>query len=435
MTPSTMSPSPESGRSQIPHGVEDRFLAEAARRRQAETALRECFSRWGYQEVIPPTFEYYENLAVGASAELRETMYRFFDPRGQTLALRADFTPQVARMAATKLFDQPMPLRCSYVGSLFRREEPQAGRKREFTQSGVELIGADTAGADAEVVALSIAALEALHLRGFQVNLGQMAFFRALTEGVPGEVLVTIRQAIDHKNSERLTQALARASLEKEHARLLQRLPHLIGGQGVLDEAERLSASLPMAAQAVAALERLDVVYRLLRAYGVAERVILDLSEVRGMDYYTGITFRGVAPGQGWPVVSGGRYDELIAHFGRPMAAVGFGLGIERALLIQAQQGVPAPSPAPQVLLHCCEQPACLALVGRLRQRGCRVEVDVLGLDKVRLIDHARQRGIPRVLRCVGGEWRLWDESSERALTEQDLLEESDGWYATIMGG
>ncbi len=434
MTPRTMSLSPESGRSQIPHGVQDRFLAEAARRRQAEAVVRECFSRWGYQEVIPPTFEYYENLAVGASAELKETMYRFLDPKGRTLALRADFTPQVARMAATKLFDQPMPLRCFYVGSLFRREEPQAGRKREFTQAGVELVGADTIEADAEVVALSIAALEALELHDFQVNLGQMAFFRALTDELPDEFLAPIREAIDHKNSGRLAEALAQAALSEGCARLIQRLPHLIGGPEVLDEARNLSADLPRGAEAIVALDRLGEIHRLLHAYGVADRVILDLSEVRGMDYYTGITFRGVAPGLGWPIVSGGRYDELIAHFGRPMAAVGFGLGIERVLLVQVHQGLPAPSPAPQVLLHCCDQPACLALIGHLRQRGCRVEVDVLGLDEAGLLDQARRRGIPRVLHCRSGKWHLWDEKGERVLTGQAVLQESTHWHPTTGG-
>jgi ATP phosphoribosyltransferase regulatory subunit len=422
MTPRTTSLSPQSGRSQIPHGVQDRFLVEAARRRQAEAAVRECFARWGYQEVIPPTFEYYENLSAGASEELKEAMYRFFDHRGHTLALRADFTPQVARMAATKLFDQPMPLRCCYAGSLFRREEPQAGRKREFTQAGVELIGADTAEADAEVVALAIAVLEALALRDFQINLGQMAFFRALTEGLPADNLTSIREAIDHKDSARLSAALARADLTRSRQRLLQRLPDLIGGPEVVDEARSLSPSLTQ--RAAAALERLCEVYRLLDAYGVAARVILDLSEVRGMDYYTGITFRGVAPGLGWPVVSGGRYDELIAQFGRPLAAVGFGLGIERALVVQSHLGVPAPSLAPHVLMHCCDQAACLGLVRALRQRGYHVEVDVLDLDAERLLEQARERGIPRVLRCAAGDWTLWDKGGERTVTEEELNRE-----------
>jgi ATP phosphoribosyltransferase regulatory subunit len=434
------------GHSQIPHGVQDRFLAEAARQRKAEATLRECFARWSYQEVIPPTLEYYENLTVGASAELQQALYRFFDREGRTLALRADFTPQVARMAATKLFGQPMPLRCFYMGSLFRHEEPQAGRQREFTQAGAELIGADTPAADAEVVALAIAALEALKLDDFQINLGQMAFFRALTGDLPIEALGSIREAIDQKNSARLADALHQAGVTGAQRELLHRLPDLIGGTEVLDEARASSACLAGAAGAVAAIERLAQVYRLLQAYGVADRVILDLGEVRGMDYYTGITFRGVAPGLGWPIVSGGRYDELIAQFGRRLAAVGFGLGIERALLVQINQGSPSPSIAPHVLARGCDHPACLRLIARLRQRGCRVEIDVLELDETELADQARQRGAPRTLRCVGDlvrlnlcvelrpesvdheAWLLTDERGERALTGAALLQEAEKW-------
>jgi ATP phosphoribosyltransferase regulatory subunit len=424
------------GHSQIPHGVQDRFLAEAARQREAEATLRKCFARWSYQEVIPPTLEYYENLTVGASAELQQAMYRFF----------ADFTPQVARMAATKLFDQPMPLRCFYMGSLFRHEEPQAGRQREFTQAGVELIGADTPAADAEVVALAITALEALKLDDFQINLGQMAFFRALTGDFPADALGPIREAIDQKNSVRLADALHQIGVTGDQGKLLHRLPDLIGGLEVLDEARASSVSLVGAAGAVAAIERLAQVYRLLRAYGVADRVILDLGEVRGMDYYTGITFRVVAPGLGWPIVSGGRYDDLIAQFGRRLAAVGFGLGIERALLVQAIQGSPSPPLAPHVLARGCDHSACLTLIARLRQLGCRVEIDVLGMNETELADQARQRGVPRTLRCVidvvrpdlrpqlspeGADheaWLLTDERGERALTGTTLLQEAEKW-------
>jgi len=433
------------GHSQLPHGVQDRFLAEAARRRQAEATLRECFARWSYQEVIPPTLEYYENLIVGASAALQQAMYRLLDHEGHMLALRADFTPQVARMAATKLFDQPMPLRCFYVGNLFRHEEPQAGRQSEFTQAGIELIGADTPAADAEVVALAIAALEALKLRDFQVNLGQMAFFRALTGDLPAGTLDPIREAIDQKNSARLVDTLDQTGVSGDQRELLRRLPDLIGGPEVLGQARALSAGLAGAAEAGAAIERLAQVHRLLQAYGVADQVILDLGEVRGMDYYTGITFRGVAPGLGWPITSGGRYDDLIVHFGRSLAAVGFGLGIERALLVQTSHGSPSPSLAPHVLVCGCDHPGCLALIARLRQRGSRVEIDVLGLDETKLAEQAHQRGIPRTLRCLGDitrsdlrpepgsrgrhkVWRLTDERGERALTDAALLKEAEKW-------
>jgi ATP phosphoribosyltransferase regulatory subunit len=421
------------GRSQIPNGVQDRFLAEAARRRRAEAALRECFARWGYQEVIPPTFEYCENLSVGASPRLQQAMYRFFDRKGRTLALRADFTPQVARMAATKLYDRPMPLRCFYIGSLFRYEEPQAGRKREFTQAGVELIGADTAAADAEVVALAVAALEALELGGFQINLGQMAFFRTCTDGLPAGTLEPLRRAIDHKNGARVEDALAQADMRGSRKELLRRLPDLVGGPEVLEEARGLAEGLAEAGGARRALERLTEVYHLLQAYGVADRVIVDLSEVRGMDYYTGITFRGVAPGLGWPLISGGRYDDLLVHFGRPMAAVGFGLGIERALLVQGRKG-PA-SIAPDVLVGSCDHPACLSLLRLLREQGCRVEVDVLGLDEQEMREQARKRAIPRTLCCAADGWNLADEGGERTLGVAELVREAATWREAAASG
>jgi ATP phosphoribosyltransferase regulatory subunit len=384
--------------------------------------------RWGYQEVIPPTFEYYENLAVGANVDLQQAMYRFVDDEGRTLALRADFTPQVARMAATKLFDQPMPLRCFYVGSLFRREEPQAGRKREFTQAGVELLGADTPAADAEVVALTVATMDALQMEGFQVNLGQMAFFRAVTRELPTELLISIRKAMDDKNSARLADALANAGVTGARRDLLCRLPSLAGGPEILDVARALSSELPERREAFAALDRLAETYRLLVAYAVADRVILDLGEVRGMDYYTGITFRGVAPGLGWPVASGGRYDDFVAHFGRPLAAVGFGLGIERALLIQTRQGVPSAPISPHVLVRGCDHPTCLALVELLRQRGHHVAVDPLGSDRSQLESQARLRGVARTMWCSGGNWLLIDKDGERCLSGAELLQESETW-------
>jgi ATP phosphoribosyltransferase regulatory subunit len=397
-------PAPAAGGSQIPRGVQDRFLDEAARRRRAEATLRECFSRWGYHEVIPPTFEYYDNLRVGASPRLNRAMYRFLDHQGRTLALRADFTPQLARIAATKLFDQPMPLRCFYLGSLFRHEEPQAGRQREFTQAGVELIGADTARADAEVVALALAALAALNVSQFQINLGQVAFFRALTEDLPRTVVDAVREAVDRKSGVQLEAALSGVPARRRP--LLRRLPDLVGGPEILAQARALCGELEQPQAPQAALERLALVQEQLQAYGASEHVILDLGEVRGMDYYTGITFRGLIPGLGWPVISGGRYDHLIGRFGRPLAAVGFGLSIGRVLLARDTAGTGPPDAAAlaaDLLAHACVNPKCLALVAALRRQGCRVEVDVLGIDDAALAAEARARGIRHTLRCTGG--------------------------------
>jgi len=409
---------PPALRGHLPHGTQDLFLEEAADRRRAEATLRDLFLCWAYDELIPPTFEYDDTLTVGAGPELRQAMYRFFDREGHILALRADFTTQVARLVATRLADRPLPLRCFYIGSVFRHEEPQVGRQREFTQAGAELIGANSPDADAEVVALAAAALEALGLGEFQINLGQMAIFRALTAGLPPDDLDRIREATDHRNPARLSEALDAARVTGQRRALLARLPDLIGGPEVLEEVRTFGGEVAEAAESLAE------VYRLLEAYGVAGRVILDLGEVRGMDYYTGITFRGVAPGLGWPVLSGGRYDELIAQFGRPLAAVGFGLGVERALLARTgQQRRPL---APDLVMRGCGHPACLALALRLRREGYRVEVDVLERDGEDLLDHARRRAARCTLRCQkdGGPWLLGDATGERIVSVEELLRE-----------
>ncbi|MCS7178855.1 MAG: ATP phosphoribosyltransferase regulatory subunit [Anaerolineae bacterium] len=415
-------------RGHLPHGVQDLFLSEASRRRQAEAVLRDLFARWAYRELIPPTFEYEDTLVIGAGSDLRQAMYRFFDREGHTLALRADFTTQVARMAATKLLDQPLPLRCFYIGSVFRYEEPQVGHQREFTQAGVELIGASTPAADAEVVALAAAALEALDVPNFQIILGQMALFRALTAGLRADDLERIRAAIDQRNPFRLQKALDAAGMTGSQRALLASLPERIGGPEVLEEALAFGGAVASAAEALAE------VYRLLDAYGIAGRVILDLGEVRGMDYYTGITFRGVAPGLGWPLLSGGRYDELLGQFGRPLAAVGFGLGIERALLAQAPQTCFAPSLAPHLVVQGCIHPPCLSLVRRLRQAGYRVEVDVLGRQGADLRAYAHSQGCRRTLHCTGDSgpqgplWQFSDERGERTVTGDQLWEEAKKW-------
>jgi ATP phosphoribosyltransferase regulatory subunit len=380
-------------RGQLPPGFQDLLLEEAACRRQAEADLRALFFRWAYTEVIPPTLEYVETLAAGSGASQHQAAYRFLDREGHLLALRTDFTPQVARLAAGRLSGRSLPLRCFYIGSVFRHEEPQAGRQREFTQAGVELLGAGTVAADAEVIALAVNTLEALHVPGFQLCLGQAGLFRALTAGLQPAEVDHIRNAMDRRNPDDLAAALEAAAVGGPRRALLAQLPEQVGGLEILAPFRALGGAVAAAAEA------LEQVYRALQGHGVADRVALDLGEVRGMEYYTGVTFRGLAPGLGRPVLSGGRYDGLVAHFGRPLPAVGFGLGLERALLLQ---DYPVPDLAPALLVQGCTHSHCAGLVRRLRAQGRCVEVDVLGRDGDALWAYAQQAGCHLVLRCAG---------------------------------
>lgn len=367
---------------QIPHGVADLFFNDAARKRAVERALADTFTRWGYSEIIPPMFEYYESLAAEAGPQLREEMYRFFDRDGRTLALRADFTIPIARIVGTKLFDRAMPLRFYSIGSVFRFKEPQAGVRREFTQAGIELIGANTADADAEAIALAMTALRAIGLGDFRFTLGNAAYLHATMRDV---ALIdaddaALQEAIRRKNTPALAQLLDSLDLDGNHKRALAQLPMLWGNVDVLDRAVCVNA------EARAAVERLRVVVVRLAQFDLQDFVTLDLAENRGMAYYTGVLFEGFVQGLGFAVASGGRYDNLITHFGRDIPAVGFAIGVERVMMLQSARATT--SVAPAVIAQAYD-----ARVAEARARGQIVELDILNRDETALREYARIRG------------------------------------------
>jgi ATP phosphoribosyltransferase regulatory subunit len=408
---------------QLPHGLTDLFYEHAAAKTKLERTLQETFERWGYHRIIPPTFGYYDSLAIGASAQLKEQMYRFFDREGHILALRPDMTVPTARVVGTKLYDQVLPLRFYYVGNVFRYEEPQAGRRREFTQAGIELIGAGTAEADAQVLSVAMAALTAMGIDNFEINLGQVAFLKAILSdiGLTNGDLYLLEQSIGRKNDIELQRTLADLGIEGDAARAIEAIPHLCGDEGVLAEAERLSTN----AAARHAIEHLRRVYDLLRLEGLSKHVLLDLGEVRSMAYYTGITFQGYVAGLGFHVCRGGRYDGLIANFGHDMPAVGFALGVERSMLVAH----PKVDIAPDLVMASCEHRACYTLAAQARRQGLRVEMDVLGRRGEDLVAYAREREAAHaVYPRDAATFVLTDGKTSRELSLRALEEEIASW-------
>jgi ATP phosphoribosyltransferase regulatory subunit len=412
-----------SGDRPLPEGVRDLLFADAAAWRSLEAALRKTCSAWGYREIILPTFEYAGTLATDVGSEIDAEMYRFFDRHGRTLALRPDMTIPTARVVGTRLYDHPLPLRISYVGSVYRYEPPRAGRQHEFTQAGIELIGTQSRLADAETVALAVTALHAAGLPEFRVTLGHVGFFRGLLAALalPEKVAATLRQAVNRKAEAELatviTQTVGSSSASRD---ALRRLPTLTGDAAVLDEA----ASLCVHPLMDRALDDLRQVAALLGAYGVAGEVTYDLAEVRDLDYYTGITYEGFAPGLGFSLISGGRYDDLIGHFGPPLPAVGWALTLDSVLLAREMQGVECPEPVPDVLLSVNDAPECLRWAAMARASGLRVEVDPLHSSPEELWQTAGERRIPRVVRPAGPGWlSVRDAQGERTLHLNDTEE------------
>lgn len=369
---------------QLPHGVADLFFNDAARKRAVERSLADTFARWGYSEIIPPSFEYYESLAAEAGPQLREEMYRFFDRDGRTLALRADFTIPTARIVGTKLFDRAMPLRFFYVGSVFRYEEPQAGVRREFTQAGIELIGAATADADAEAIALAMTALRNLGLNDFRFTVGNAGYLHAVMDNIGLDEAndFALRDAIRRKNTPALKRLLASLDLDPARKNALAQIPTLWGNVEIFDRV----AEQAISDEARGAVERLRRVVTRLAEFGFGDSITLDLAENRGMAYYTGILFEGFVEGLGFSVASGGRYDSLIAHFGPSIPAVGFAIGVERVMMARRARASIAPD---VIAARQCD----LRRVQAAREQGKIVEVDILNRTEEELRDYARVRG------------------------------------------
>lgn len=388
---------------QLPQGVRDLGPAEAKARRELMEVWSHVFARWGYQEVIPPTFEFYNTLAHGFAGRKAERLFRFLDRQGRTLALRPDFTTQIARLAATKLADEPRPLRLWYCGPVFRAQETRNGQRSEFTQAGVELIGAAGPGADAEVVALSLTLLDKAGVAGARLSLGHTGFLRALLEelSLGAEEKEAIVGELLRRNLVGLRDVLGAMSLPEETKQALGQLPGLLGGAEVLEAAERLAAGNRSAQEA---LQELKAVARLLKDYGLAGCVSFDLGLARELDYYTSLVFEGYVPGFGYPVCGGGRYDNLCARYGLPAPATGFALELEQVLAVRERQGVVASPEVPEVLVVAApgHEGEAVREAARLRERQ-RVELALCGLDARAAAAYAQRRAIRRVV-MVGSE-------------------------------
>ncbi|HHX49929.1 MAG TPA: ATP phosphoribosyltransferase regulatory subunit [Clostridia bacterium] len=375
---------------QIPSGVRDVLPEEAWCRRRLENRLSSLFESWAYQEIIPPSLEYYEILKDESP---EEQLFKIIDRSGRILALRPDLTTPIARMVATHLQGVSLPQRLYYFGNVFRYEDVQTGKQREFRQAGVELIGAAGTGADAEVIILGVEALKACGLTDFQVGIGQASLAHGLLQeaGIPKKEMGQVKNLLLRKDYVALQEKLEKVGLGAGGRRLITNTFSQRGSREILNRVRPLIDS-PVLKGAV---DNLEEVYESLEAAGLAGHVFFDMSILRDFDYYTGIVFEGYALGLGHPVCGGGRYDGLLGRFGWQVPATGFALGVERAL---AAAGRGKPPAAPDCILIGKNIPELFLEAARLREKGMVVEIDVGMKSKEEVEKRARRRGISRVI-------------------------------------
>lgn len=323
---------------EIPYGTRDFLPREAAEKRAIETAIAEQFNIWGYDEIVTPTVELLDNLTAVSGSNLEPHMFKLFDKNNRTLALRYEMTTPIARVAASRMKDDKLPLKLSYISSVFRYEQTQTGRQCEFHQAGVELLGSDKPTADAEVIALAASVLRKAGLGEFIICLGQVDFINGLMKecGIQTKDKNKIRAAIEKRDLVGLNRIVDEADISDEAKEKVKEIPLLHGGRDVLKKAYSMINN----EQSRRALDNLSEIHDLLEAYGVAEYITFDLGVIRDFSYYTGMVFEVYTPGLGYPLCGGGRYDNMLTDFGREMSATGFALGIERIMLALERHGL-----------------------------------------------------------------------------------------------
>jgi len=388
--------------------MRDFLPKDTERIRHVEQVSREIAQLYGYGEVITPVVESYDLLAAKSGEEIRERMYAFKDLGGRKVALRPEFTASVARLVATKMRNEPKPMRLFCVGSLYRYDEPQYGRFREFWQANYELIGSDKPEADAEIIMLTNDLLTRLGLRKYRFKIGHMGILRGILsqEGIDEEQN-SIMQLLDKKRwEEALT--VARESGASQNCLTTLRKVFEIRGEDASDILKKVEKSVQGYERAVAAVENLREILQLTEENVVKLEVMIEAGFARGLEYYTGIIFEPYVPEIEIALSGGGRYDKLIELFGgEPTPAVGVAQGVDRIVLAMKKQRVPSKVAKERrvVVIPVNEESKekALQLSSKLRTAGLSVEMEVMKRTVSKALSDADRRKVTHAV-IVGPE-------------------------------
>ena len=356
-----------------PDGVRDILNEECARKQALEKSLHKVFASYGYRDLETPTFEFFDVFSREVGTTPSRELYKFFDREGNTLVLRPDFTPSIARAASKYFHEEDKAIRLCYQGNTFINNVSYQGHLKETTQMGAELLGEESPEADAEMIAMTIDLLLAAGLSEFQVSIGHVGFFKSLmaTAGLSEEQELELRSMISMKNHFGVEEYLERLDLGDDLKQILSKLPELFGSAEILQKAESLTSN----PQALCAVQRLKDIVEILTINGLEKYVAVDLGMLSKYQYYTGVIFRGYTFGTGDAVVKGGRYDHLLAHFGKPAPSIGFAVMIDQLLNAMSRQKIELElEDGPTLLLYEKKNRAAAMLEARtLRKQGCHV--------------------------------------------------------------
>lgn len=322
-----------------PEGVRDIYNEECEKKIFLQSELQDVLKGYGYHPIQTPTFEFFDIFGKEIGTTPSNELYKFFDREGNTLVLRPDMTPSVARAAAKYFMDEDMPIRLCYMGNTFINNSSYQGRLKENTQLGAELIGDGSVDADAEVLSMVVDCLLKSGLSEFQISVGHADFFRGLLEaaGTDEEEEQELKSLISNKNFFGVEEFAETLKLDPG----LTELFHMLGNPNVrkddLRKAGELAASYP---RILAAVRNLIELQKILEIYGLNKYVSFELGIISSYQYYTGIIFSGYTFGSGQPIVKGGRYDRLLTYYGKDSASIGFAIVVDQLMAALSRQKI-----------------------------------------------------------------------------------------------
>jgi histidyl-tRNA synthetase len=373
-------------------GMRDLLPEEAAILNYVICKARETAALYGYKEVITPLVEPYELLSAKSGEEIRNRMFAFKDLGNRTVALRPEFTASIARLATTALKNEPKPLRTLSIGSVYRYDEPQRGRYREFWQSDFEVIGSNKPEADAEIILLTDNLMKTAGLRNYAFKIGHIGVIRGILsqENVDDKVQNAVLQRMDKKEYDEAFNIL--------NPRISQTLQGLVGlkSNNAFETVEKMKAHVKDFGEAAAAADNLSEILKLVTESG-CEIETVDPGFGRGLEYYTGMIFEVYIPELDIALGGGGRYDRLIEVFGgEPTPATGVAHGLDRiALAMQMQKTVPKSEQKKRVAVVPVREEMkseALRIAQKLREAGMSVEFEVMGRKMAKALEDADRR-------------------------------------------
>ena len=319
-----------------PEGVRDIYNVECGKKLAVESRINKVFHLYGYHDIQTPTFEYFDVFRKEIGTTPAKELYRFFDKEGNTLALRPDITPSVARVAATLFEEETLPIRLCYTGNTFVNHSNYQGRLREVTQMGAEFIGDDSVEADAEMLALAIETMLSIGVKEFQLTVSNVDFLNSLFEDavLDDEAKERVMELVNNRNFFGVEEYLEQTHLLRSTKEAFAALNGLVGGVEVLSKARDIAPN----STGIMAIKRLEKIYQILEMYGVEKYVTFDLGMTGIHGYYTGIIFRGYTYGTGDAIIKGGRYDHLIEKFGKQSPSIGFVIVVDELMNAMMRQ-------------------------------------------------------------------------------------------------